>query len=186
MQILIHTGIYKLIPSSYGSLGNISPVLCQASQMPSFFFYVLSHFLLASGTSSVILICNRQIFQHMLCHFNRFILYSRTVNVSVPKKTRNNGTLYAYIFLHHAGILPWHDGKQVHIVSPLTTYMVPKPEEINLLTGESATQVGGFFHLQMNNCKKRISSIDTSSVSICCACIFTAIMIWEINPNSSS
>ncbi|NXG31984.1 CLP1L protein, partial [Dromaius novaehollandiae] len=66
--------------------------------------------------------------------------FERTVNVSVPKKTRNNGTLYAYIFLHHAGILPWHDGKQVHIVSPLTTYMVPKPEEINLLTGESDTQ----------------------------------------------
>uniref|UniRef100_A0A8V0Y4M1 Lipid scramblase CLPTM1L n=1 Tax=Gallus gallus TaxID=9031 RepID=A0A8V0Y4M1_CHICK len=66
--------------------------------------------------------------------------FERTVNVSVPKKTRNNGTLYAYIFLHHAGVLPWHDGKQVHIVSPLTTYMVPKPEEINLLTGESTTQ----------------------------------------------
>ncbi|XP_059345128.1 lipid scramblase CLPTM1L [Ammospiza nelsoni] len=66
--------------------------------------------------------------------------FERTVNVSVPKKTRNNGTLYAFIFLHHAGILPWHDGKQVHIVSPLTTYMIPKPEEINLLTGESATQ----------------------------------------------
>ncbi|XP_077922660.1 lipid scramblase CLPTM1L isoform X3 [Halichoerus grypus] len=67
--------------------------------------------------------------------------FERTVNVSVPKKTRNNGTLYAYIFLHHAGILPWHDGKQVHLVSPLTTYMVPKPEEVNLLTGESATQI---------------------------------------------
>nr|XP_060493887.1 lipid scramblase CLPTM1L [Panthera onca] len=66
--------------------------------------------------------------------------FERTVNVSVPKKTRNNGTLYAYIFLHHAGILPWHDGKQVHLVSPLTTYMVPKPEEVNLLTGESITQ----------------------------------------------
>uniref|UniRef100_A0ABI7VQ81 Lipid scramblase CLPTM1L n=1 Tax=Felis catus TaxID=9685 RepID=A0ABI7VQ81_FELCA len=66
--------------------------------------------------------------------------FERTVNVSVPKKTRNNGTLYAYIFLHHAGILPWHDGKQVHLVSPLTTYMVPRPEEVNLLTGESTTQ----------------------------------------------
>nr|XP_030712381.1 cleft lip and palate transmembrane protein 1-like protein isoform X1 [Globicephala melas] len=66
--------------------------------------------------------------------------FERTVNVSVPKKTRNNGTLYAYIFVHHAGVLPWHDGKQVHLVSPLTTYMVPKPEEVNLLTGESATQ----------------------------------------------
>lgn len=49
--------------------------------------------------------------------------------------------MYAYIFLHHAGVLPWHDGKQVHLVSPLTTYMVPKPEEVNLLTGESAAQV---------------------------------------------
>lgn len=29
----------------------------------------------------------------------------------------------------------------MHLVSPLTTYMVPKPEEVNLLTGESATQV---------------------------------------------
>ncbi|XP_017900166.1 PREDICTED: cleft lip and palate transmembrane protein 1-like protein isoform X4 [Capra hircus] len=66
--------------------------------------------------------------------------FERTVNVSVPKKTRNNGTLYAYVFLHHAGILPWNDGKQVHLVSPLTTYMVPKPEEVNLLTGGPAAQ----------------------------------------------
>lgn len=27
------------------------------------------------------------------------------------------------------------------MVSPLTTYMVPRPEEVNLLTGESAAQV---------------------------------------------
>lgn len=73
----------------------------------------------------------------------RHLCCFRTVNVSVPKKTRNNGTLYAYIFLHHAGILPWNDGKQVHLVSPLTTYMVPKPEEVNLLTGEPAAQVSG-------------------------------------------
>uniref|UniRef100_A0A8I5NM73 Lipid scramblase CLPTM1L n=1 Tax=Papio anubis TaxID=9555 RepID=A0A8I5NM73_PAPAN len=78
----------------------------------------------------------------------------RTVNVSVPKKTRNNGTLYAYIFLHHAGVLPWHDGKQVHLVSPLTTYMVPKPEEINLLTGESDAQQ------QLEAEKKPTSALD--------------------------
>lgn len=74
-------------------------------------------------------------------HWKTLLFWFRTVNVSVPKKTRNNGTLYAYIFLHHAGVLPWHDGKQVHLVSPLTTYMVPKPEEVHLLTGESAAQV---------------------------------------------
>nr|XP_060630604.1 lipid scramblase CLPTM1L [Anolis sagrei ordinatus] len=79
--------------------------------------------------------------------------FERTVNVSVPKKTRNNGTLYAYIFLHHAGIQPWQDGKQVHIVSPLTTYMVPKPEEINLITGESVTQ-------QIETGKKQTYALD--------------------------
>nr|XP_012330644.2 cleft lip and palate transmembrane protein 1-like protein [Aotus nancymaae] len=79
--------------------------------------------------------------------------FERTVNVSVPKKTRNNGTLYAYIFLHHAGVLPWRDGKQVHLVSPLTTYMVPKPEEINLLTGESDAQ-------QIEAEKKPASALD--------------------------
>lgn len=66
--------------------------------------------------------------------------FERTVNVSVPSKTRNNGSLYAYIFLHHAGVLPWHDGRQVHLVSPLTTYMVPRPEEVSLLAGEPAAQ----------------------------------------------
>ncbi|OWK02097.1 CLPTM1L [Cervus elaphus hippelaphus] len=80
--------------------------------------------------------------------------FERTVNVSVPKKTRNNGTLYAYIFLHHAGILPWNDGKQVHLVSPLTTYMVPKPEEVNLLTGEPAAQQ------QIEAKKKPTSALD--------------------------
>uniref|UniRef100_A0A2R8MXS6 Lipid scramblase CLPTM1L n=1 Tax=Callithrix jacchus TaxID=9483 RepID=A0A2R8MXS6_CALJA len=59
--------------------------------------------------------------------------FERTVSVSVPKKTRNNGTLYAYIFLHHAGILPWHDGKQVHLHGP-------QAGRINLLTGESDAQ----------------------------------------------
>ncbi|XP_042089901.1 lipid scramblase CLPTM1L isoform X1 [Ovis aries] len=79
--------------------------------------------------------------------------FERTVNVSVPKKTRNNGTLYAYVFLHHAGILPWNDGKQVHVVSPLTTYMVPKPEEVNLLTGGPAAQ-------QQIEAEKRPSALD--------------------------
>lgn len=125
---------------------------------------------------------------------NVLILCFRTVNVSVPKKTRNNGTLYAYIFLHHAGILPWHDGKQVHIVSPLTTYMVPKPEEINLLTGESTTQVRGFSICRKTGEKIHIvllknqtvsdpqvntSFIDTCGFSSCSACIFRVIMIFK-------
>ena len=60
----------------------------------------------------------------------------RIVNVSLPKKTRNNGTLYAIVFVHQAGVTPWQDPKQVHLVAQLTTYMVPKPPEVSLIAAE--------------------------------------------------
>lgn len=66
--------------------------------------------------------------------------FERIVNVSIPKKTRNNGTLYALIFVHQAGVTPWQDPRQVHMVAQLTTYMVPKPAEISLITREDETQ----------------------------------------------
>uniref|UniRef100_A0A3Q3IVD9 Lipid scramblase CLPTM1L n=1 Tax=Monopterus albus TaxID=43700 RepID=A0A3Q3IVD9_MONAL len=69
--------------------------------------------------------------------------FERIVNVSLPKKTRNNGTLYALIFVHHAGVTPWQDPRQIHLVAQLTTYMVPKPPEISLISGEDQTQVYG-------------------------------------------
>uniref|UniRef100_A0A8C4EMN3 Lipid scramblase CLPTM1L n=1 Tax=Dicentrarchus labrax TaxID=13489 RepID=A0A8C4EMN3_DICLA len=67
--------------------------------------------------------------------------FERIVNVSLPKKTRNNGTLYALIFVHQAGVTPWQDPRQVHLVAQLTTYMVPKPPEISLISGEDQTKV---------------------------------------------
>lgn len=75
-----------------------------------------------------------------VCHLSSLFLY-RIVNVSLPKKTRNNGTLYALIFVHQAGFSPWQDPRQVHSVVQLTTYMVPKPPEISLISGEDQTQV---------------------------------------------
>ncbi|KAF1381692.1 hypothetical protein PFLUV_G00156630 [Perca fluviatilis] len=66
--------------------------------------------------------------------------FERIVNVSLPKKTRNNGTLYALIFVHQAGVTPWQDPQQVHLVAQLTTYMVPKLPEISLISGEDQTQ----------------------------------------------
>ncbi|KAK2830451.1 hypothetical protein Q5P01_018382 [Channa striata] len=66
--------------------------------------------------------------------------FERIVNVSLPKKTRNNGTLYALIFVHQAGVTPWQDPRQVHLVAQLTTYMVPKPPEISLISGKDQTQ----------------------------------------------
>lgn len=66
--------------------------------------------------------------------------FERTINVSLPKKTRNNGTLYALIFVHQAAHDPWHDPRQVHLVAQLTTYMVPKLPEISLISGEDKTK----------------------------------------------
>ncbi|TNM92747.1 lipid scramblase CLPTM1L [Takifugu flavidus] len=65
--------------------------------------------------------------------------FERVVNVSLPKKTRNNGTLYAMIFVHQAGVNPWQDQRKVHSVAHLTTYMVPKPPEISLISREDQT-----------------------------------------------
>ncbi|KAF3707382.1 Cleft lip and palate transmembrane protein 1-like protein [Channa argus] len=66
--------------------------------------------------------------------------FEKMVNVSLPKKTRNNGTLYALIFVHQAGVTPWQDPRQVHLVAQLTTYMIPKPPEISLISGKDQTQ----------------------------------------------
>lgn len=66
--------------------------------------------------------------------------FERIVNVSLPKKTRNNGTLYALIFVHQADVTPWQDPRQVHLVAQLTTHMVPKLPEISLISGEDQTQ----------------------------------------------
>lgn len=81
---------------------------------------------------------------HTLIHkeenFDVNTKFERIVNVSIPKKTRNNGTLYALIFVHQAGVTPWQDPRQVHLVAHLTTYMVPKPPEISLISGDDHTQ----------------------------------------------
>ncbi|KAM6899943.1 lipid scramblase CLPTM1L [Xenentodon cancila] len=77
--------------------------------------------------------------------------FERIVNVSLPKKTCNNGTLYALIFVNQAGLSPWQDPRQVHLVAQLTTYMVPKPPEISLISGEDQTEG----HTQETQKKKR-------------------------------
>uniref|UniRef100_A0A674EPX3 Lipid scramblase CLPTM1L n=1 Tax=Salmo trutta TaxID=8032 RepID=A0A674EPX3_SALTR len=67
--------------------------------------------------------------------------FERIVNVSLPKKTRKNGTLYAMVFVHQAGMSPWQDPRQVHLVTQLTTYMIPKPLEVSLISGEEAPKL---------------------------------------------
>ncbi|KAG7317244.1 hypothetical protein KOW79_019542 [Hemibagrus wyckioides] len=81
---------------------------------------------------------------HTLIHreedFDVNTRFERLINVSLPKKTRKNGTLYGMVFVHQAGMSPWQDPRQVHLVTQLTTYMLPKPPEVSLITGQELPQ----------------------------------------------
>lgn len=52
-------------------------------------------------------------------------LLHRQVNVSLPEETRANGTLYAVVYVHKAGVSPLEDNRAVHYAAQLTTYIPP-------------------------------------------------------------
>ena len=56
-------------------------------------------------------------------------LCSRTVNVSQPEETHNNGTLYVMVFIHQAGRSPLEDSRQVHLATKMTTQMLPRSQK---------------------------------------------------------
>lgn len=56
-----------------------------------------------------------------------------TVNVSLPKKVRNNGTMYVHVFLVPPGQDPFASQYTVHRFSPITTYTLPKSEVFSLM-----------------------------------------------------
>ncbi|KAJ8415750.1 hypothetical protein AAFF_G00403070 [Aldrovandia affinis] len=66
--------------------------------------------------------------------------FERTINVSLPKKMRSNGTLYALVYVHQASMSPWQDSRQVNHVAQLTTYMLRKPPEVSLISGQGPPQ----------------------------------------------
>lgn len=51
------------------------------------------------------------------------------MNVTLPQETRDNGTLYAVVYVHKAGVSPLEDSREVHYVAQLTTYITPKRAE---------------------------------------------------------
>lgn len=89
-------------------------------------------------------------------------VFHRIINVSIPTKTRNNGTLYALIFVHQAGVSPWQDPRQVHMVAHLTTYMVPKPPEISLISMDGQAEVTEEQVLPSSRCATSQLMRDTS------------------------
>ncbi|KAI9520411.1 hypothetical protein NQZ68_018719 [Dissostichus eleginoides] len=55
--------------------------------------------------------------------------FEREVNVSLPEQTRDNGTLFAVVYIHKAGVSPLEDGREVHYAAQLTTYIAPPHTE---------------------------------------------------------
>ncbi|XP_067094325.1 lipid scramblase CLPTM1L-like isoform X2 [Osmerus mordax] len=55
--------------------------------------------------------------------------YERTVNVSQPDETHNNGTLYVMVFIHQAGRSPMEDSRQVHHATKMTTQMLSRRQK---------------------------------------------------------
>lgn len=60
-----------------------------------------------------------------------------TVNVSLPFKVRNNGTMYLHVFLVPPGQDPFVSQYTVHKYTAITTYSLPKSEVFSLM-GDTA------------------------------------------------
>lgn len=52
------------------------------------------------------------------------------MNVSLPEQTRANGTLFAVVYVHKAGVSPLEDSREVHYAAQLTTYITPTYTEV--------------------------------------------------------
>ncbi|KAL3860326.1 hypothetical protein ACJMK2_010465 [Sinanodonta woodiana] len=57
----------------------------------------------------------------------------RTFNVSIPMKTRKNGTLFLHVFVHPRGEDPFVTKYSSFESSPITSYALPQSETFNLL-----------------------------------------------------
>jgi len=55
------------------------------------------------------------------------------LNISIPRKTRLNGTLYAYVFIHPISKSPFENGISSRLRFSLTEYALPKDQVFNLL-----------------------------------------------------
>ncbi|CAK6967571.1 lipid scramblase CLPTM1L-like [Scomber scombrus] len=61
--------------------------------------------------------------------FDPHSTFERQVNVPLPEETRANGTLYAVVYVHKAGVSPLEDSREVHYAAQLTIYITPTHRE---------------------------------------------------------
>lgn len=58
----------------------------------------------------------------------------KTINITLPRKTRNNGTLYLHAFVVPLGKDPFNTQYQTHKFTKITTYALPQSEYFSLVT----------------------------------------------------
>lgn len=66
---------------------------------------------------------------------------NRSINVSIPRKTRKNGTLFGHLFVYPRGKTPFDNFFTSQAVEELTIYAVPKDESVNLLSSSNNEKV---------------------------------------------
>ncbi|XP_057691531.1 lipid scramblase CLPTM1L-like isoform X4 [Corythoichthys intestinalis] len=69
--------------------------------------------------------------------FDPHSTFERQVNIPLPEETRANGSLYAMVYVHKAGLSPLEDSREVHHAALLTTHITPANAE-----GHRDTQKG--------------------------------------------
>ncbi|KAL9975359.1 hypothetical protein ACROYT_G012514 [Oculina patagonica] len=80
---------------------------------------------------------------HLLWKSDNFSLsqpFTKSVNASLPSQTRDNGSLYAHIFIYPAGSHPFENQYVSRAVAPLTVYSLPQDESINLLSEQKSKE----------------------------------------------
>uniref|UniRef100_A0AAX7T6K2 Lipid scramblase CLPTM1L n=1 Tax=Astatotilapia calliptera TaxID=8154 RepID=A0AAX7T6K2_ASTCA len=68
--------------------------------------------------------------KHAVFIFYAYLSLHRKVHVSLPGETRANGTLFAVVYVHKAGVSPLEDSREVHYAVQLTTYITPSRTDV--------------------------------------------------------
>lgn len=70
-----------------------------------------------------------------------YIVFFRSVNVTLPRKTRNNGSLFVHVFVYPRGMTPYDSYFTSYDVIEQTQYALPKDDTLHLLSSDSEKKV---------------------------------------------
>ncbi|XP_020892943.1 cleft lip and palate transmembrane protein 1-like protein isoform X2 [Exaiptasia diaphana] len=67
--------------------------------------------------------------------------FSKLVNVTLPRKTRNNGSLFVHVFVYPRGMTPYDSFFTSYDVIEQTQYALPRDDTLHLLSSNSEKKV---------------------------------------------